>query len=235
MALTDHVVALLDTTDHGAAARLGRLAKAGYIDSVRLFHNQPAMHLIARDGLKVLGSTLPPPKVDVHSYQHDVGVAWLWIAARRGTFGPLRDIVGERRMRSHDGVRDRDSEPFAVKLGGLGPWGRERLHYPDLLLRTVDGRQVALELELSSKGRARRERILAGYAGDPRFDGVVYLVQNASIARSVQAAARRLGIASLVHLQRVRSTVSSPAAASALSAQRAAPGRPGRGSSGKSR
>ncbi len=230
MALPDHVVALLGTSDQGAAARLNRLTKAGYVESVRLFHNQPAMHLIARDGLKVLGSTLPPPKVDVHSYQHDVGVAWLWIAARRGTFGPLREIVGERRMRSHDGVRDRDNEPFAVKLGGLGPWGRERLHYPDLLLRTADGRQVALELELSSKGRVRRERILAGYAGDPRFDGVLYLVQSASVARSVQAAARRLGITSLVHIQRVRSTVTSPAAASALSVQRPAPGRRGRGS-----
>jgi hypothetical protein len=230
MALPDHVVALLDTTGSAAGARLNRLARAGYIESVRLFHDQPAMQLIARDGLKVLGSRLPPPKLDVHSYQHDVGVAWLWIAARRGTFGPLREIVGERRMRSHDGVRDREGEPFAVKLGGFGPWGRERLHYPDLLLRTADGRQVALELELSSKGRARRERILAGYAGDPRFDGVVYLVQNASIARSVKAAARRLGITSLVHIERVRSTVTSPAAASALSVQRPAPGRRGRGS-----
>jgi hypothetical protein len=230
MALPDHAVALLGSTEQAAAARLNRLAKAGYIESVRLFHNQPAMHLIVRDGLKVLGSALPAPKVDVHSYQHDVGVAWLWIAARRGTFGPLREIVGERRMRSHDGARDRDDEPFAVKLGGVGPWGRERLHYPDLLLRAADGRRVALELELSSKGRARRERILAGYAADPRFDGVVYLVQSAPVARSVQAAARRLGITSLVHIQRVRSTVSNPAAASALSVQRSAPGRRGRGS-----
>jgi hypothetical protein len=134
-------------------------------------------------------------------------------------------------MRSHDGARDRDTEPFAVKLGGFGPWGRERLHYPDLLLRTADGRRVALELELSSKGRARRERILAGYAADPRFDGVVYLVQNASIARGVQAAARRLGISPLVHIRRVRSTVTSLTSAPAVSAQRAAPARRGSGRS----
>lgn len=230
MALPDHVAALLRSTEQAAGARLSRLAKAGYVESVRLFHNQPVMHLIARDGLKVLGSTLPAPKLDVHSYQHDVGVAWLWIAARRGMFGPLREVVGERRMRSHDGARDRDHEPFAVKLGGVGPWGRERLHYPDLLLRTADGRRVALELELSSKGRARRERILAGYAADPRFDEVVYLVQNAAVARSVKSAARRLGISSLVHIQRVRSTVANPAAAPAISAQRAAPGRRSRDS-----
>jgi hypothetical protein len=229
MVLPDHAAALLGTTVETAKARLAKLVSAGYVRSEPLFRRQPAMHLIALDGLKVLGSTLPTPRRDVHAYEHDVGVAWLWIAARRGTFGPLREVVGERRMRSHDGARDADVEPLAVRLGGAGPRGREALHYPDLLLRTADGRRVALELELSSKGRARLERILAGYASDPRIDGVVYLVQTAAVARSVQAAARRLGISSLVHIQRVRSTVPNPAAA-ALSAQRAAPRRRDRGS-----
>jgi hypothetical protein len=230
MALPEHVAALLGTTERTAKARLGKLANAGYVRSEALFHKQPAMQLITRHGLRVLGSRLPEPERDVHAYQHDAGVAWLWIAARRGTFGPVREIVGERRMRSHDAARDADSEPHAVKLGGVGPRGRERLHYPDLLLLTADGRRIALELELSSKGRVRLERIMAGYGADPRIDGVVYLVPSASVARSVQAAARRTGISSLVHIQRVRSTVSSPAASAALGAQRAVLGRSGRGS-----
>ncbi len=233
MALPDHVAALLGASEGSAKARLSRLAKAGLVQSVRLFHNRPAMHLIRRDGLEVLGSTLPEPQFDVHSYQHDAGVAWLWIAARRGTFGPLREVIGERRMRSHDGRRDRDghppAEPLAIKLGGVGPRGGEALHYPDLLLRTVDGRRVALELELSSKGRDRLERILAGYAADGRIDSVVYLVETSAVARSVQAAARRLGISSLVHIQRVRSTDTSPAAALAHGVERTVPGRSGRG------
>lgn len=224
MALPDHAAALLGITVETAKARLAKLVSAGYVRSEPLFHKQPAMHLIARDGLKVLGSALPTPRRDVHTYEHDVGVAWLWIAARCGTFGPLQEVVGERRMRSHDGARDGGVETFAVKLGGVGPRGRKALHYPDLLLHTADGRRVALELELSSKGRVRLERILSGYAADPRVDGVVYLVQNATVARSIQAAARRLGIASLVHIQRVRSTVSNPAAALAVGAERSAPG-----------
>ena len=194
-----------------------------------MFHNQPAMHLIAPTGLKVLGSTLPEPRLDVHSYQHDAGVAWLWIAARGGTFGPLREIIGERRMRS---TRWKTGSGLRASRGQTG-WHRsprrEALHYPDLLLRTVDGRRIALELELSSKGRVRLERILAGYAADARIDGVVYLVESSAVARSVQAAARRLGISSLVHIQRVRSTVSSPTAALALGAERTVPGRSGRG------
>ena len=69
------------------------------------------------------------------------------------------------------------------------------------MLRTADGRRVALELELTPKSRTRLETILAGYGADPRFAGVVYLVERPSVARSVQAAARRLGIAPLVHVQ----------------------------------
>jgi hypothetical protein len=230
MVLPDHVAALLGTTVEAARTRLARLVRADYVRSEQLFHKQPAMQLITRGGLAVLGSTLPTPRRDVHAYEHDVGVAWLWIAARHGTFGPVREIVGERRMRSGDGGREAGVEPFGVKLGGVGPRGRESLHYPDLLLRTADGRTVALELELSSKGRRRLERILAGYAADPRIDGVVYLVQNATVARSVQAAARRAGISSRVHIRRVRSTVSNPAATPSLTVQRTGPGRQGRGS-----
>ncbi len=222
-ALPEHVASLLGVTVGTATARLSKLVTAGYVRKDQRFRQRPAMHLIAPDGLKVLGSRLPAPRPDVHTYVHDVGVAWLWLAAARGTFGPLQEIVGERHMRSHDGGRDPASEPLAVKLGWVGPRRSDSLHYPDLLLRTSDGRRVALELELSSKPRVRLERILTGYAADPRIDGVVYLVESAVLARSVKAAARRVGIASRVHIQRVRSTVSSPAATAALAAQRPAP------------
>jgi hypothetical protein len=225
MALPDQVAALLGTSVEAAKARLARLANAGYVRSASVFRKQPMMHLIASDGLKVLASALPLPRIDMRSYQHDAGVAWLWLAARRGTFGPLREIVGERRMRSHDATREPGTEPLAVTLGGFGARGGERLHYPDLLLRTADGRRIALELELSSKGPARLDKILAGYAADPRIDGVVYLIERAAVARSVKAAARRAGLASFVHIQRVRSSVANPAAAAGRAVTRTEPQR----------
>ena len=120
-----------------------------------------------------------------------------------------RDDLGERRLRSLDGRREPGAEPLAVRLGGFGPRGRERLHYPDLLLVTADGRRVALELELTAEEpRRRRETILAGYGADPRVDASSTSSSAPAIARSIQRGGAPVGIAPLVHVRRVRSTVS---------------------------
>lgn len=232
--LPDHAAALLGVTPVTAQRRLDRLAGGGYARRAAVFKGRPPMHLITAAGLRALGSTLPTPSLDLHNYEHDIGLAWLWLAARRGTFGPLSEILAERTLRSRDGAADRGShagesqggesrasETLGVRLGGTGPRGRERLHYPDLLLRTADGRWVALEFELSTKGRTRLESILAGYGSDPRIAGVVYLVQSHTVARSVERAARKVGVSDLVHLRRVRLTVARPAAARPLALERA--------------
>jgi hypothetical protein len=151
-------------------------------------------YTIKTRGLAALGSTLPPTRLDYRGYEHDVGVAWIWLAARRGLWGPARDVVSERRMRSHDHSERGRPTPFAVRLGGVGPGGVQRLHYPDVLLALSDGKRVAFELELSGKSRVRRERILSGYAADPRIDAVVYLVDKPAVGRAIQATARKLGI-----------------------------------------
>jgi hypothetical protein len=145
--------------------------------------------------------------MDLRAYRHDVGLAWVALAAERGAFGQLQEVVSERWMRSRDAVAAQsspDPDPFGVRLGGMGPAGRERLHYPDLLLVTPDQRRIAVELELTSKERTRRERILAGYGADPRIDAVLYLVDRTAVARAIEASAARLAIASMVHVQRVQ-------------------------------
>lgn len=226
LALPEHAAQLLGVQAQTAKARLNKLVDGGYVRREPLFRARPPMYLIDKRGLEVIASSLPLPNLDIRAYQHDVGLAWLWLAAKAGTFGPLREVIGERRLRSHDGAREPGAEAFGVRLGGVGPRGHEGLHYPDLLLKTADGRRIALELELSSKGPARLETILAGYGADPRIDGVVYLVEHASVARTVQDTARRLGISALVHLQRVRLSARSPAAARGFAAGRIAPARP---------
>ena len=198
-----HVERALSVSRARASARLAALASAGYVRRDPWFHRQAACHQITRQGLAAIESDLPVPRTDLRSYRHDIGTAWLWLAAHAGTFGALRAVVSERRMRSHDGSEQGRAEPFAVRLGGLGRGGGDCLHYPDLLLEDLLGRRFALELELTSKPRARREKILGGYAADARIGAVLYLSDNPAVRREVSASARRLGISYLIGVQRV--------------------------------
>jgi hypothetical protein len=207
--LAAQVQALLGIAPSTASSRLRALSSSGYLSARRVFAGHPTLHQITRSGLEVLGSRLPRPRLDLRAYDHDIGLGWLWLAARTGTFGPLSTVVSERTMRSQDGRREGAQHPspdgpMGVRLGGTGPRGHERLHYPDLLLVTPDGRRIAVELELSAKGSLRREKILAGYGSDPRIDAVLYLVDQPGVARAIQASARRLGISHHVHVQWVR-------------------------------
>jgi hypothetical protein len=137
-----------------------------------------------------------------------VGLAWLWLAARGGAFGPIREVIGERRLRSHDGVGERPGEPYGIRLGGYDRHGTERLHHPDLMLIDQRGRRFAVELELTAKGRDRRELILGGYGADSRIDRVLYVVENhprgRAIRRLVEQSARAMGLADRVEFQFVK-------------------------------
>jgi hypothetical protein len=229
--LGSHAQTLLGVSPGVAGRRLRALTTGGYIVATRVFASQPACYQISRDGLAVVGSDLPLPRLDLRAYAHDVGVAWLWLAGLRGSFGPLAQMVAERTLRSEDARAaslaraagtsgDPLRQPWGIRLGGSGPHGRERLHYPDLLLVTPQGQRIAVELELSSKGKSRRERILAGYGSDARMTSVLYLVDGTSVGRAVEASARRLGMGSLVHVQPVAQTLAPPGVS--LASQRVA-------------
>ncbi len=224
--LSRHVQQLLSISQGSASARLAALATARYVRRDPWFHRQAACHQITRRGLAAIESDLPAPGTDLRSYRHDVGAAWLWLVAHRGDFGPLLEVVSERRMRSHDGTEEGRAEPYAVRLGGPGRGGAEHLHYPDLLLVDPSGRRIALELELTSKHRVRREKILGGYAADARIAAVLYLSDNAGVRRAIADSARKLGISGLVHVQRARWELPPPPAAHRGAGRSSAPRTP---------
>lgn len=205
--------------------RLRSLVAAGLLARDRSF-GDPGCYFATRDGIRTVGRSYRARPISYGSYQHDVGVAWLWLAARGGTFGALREIISERSMRSRDRSPDRSGPPLGVRLGGYGASGAEQLHYPDLLLVTPNGKRIALELELTSKARARRERILTAYAANPRIDAVVYLVQNRAVGSAVRESARRIGISDLVHVHKVTGLArpSEPGRAIARASTRQRPG-----------
>ena len=195
---------LLGVSIAAAEARLRRLGAGGHVRRHKELHRGPTWHQITAAGLRAAGCDLPAPRgFDLATHRHDTGLGWLMLAARAGRFGPVAHVVSERRMRSHDGRRDERSARHGVYLGGAGPAGRDRLHYPDLVVVTRSGHRVAFELELSTKEVGRREGILAGYAADRRIDAVVYLVERASVGRAIERSAVRMGVADLVRVQRV--------------------------------
>lgn len=201
--LAAHAQALLGISARAAARRLRVLADSGFMRSDRQLAGR-GWYQIDRDGLAAIGSSLSRPRdVDLASYEHDIGLAWLWLAADRGALGATRAIVSERQMRSADRRAERFSAPYGVRVPGAGPRGGERRHYPDLLLETGSGHRVAVELELSSKSPRRREEILGGYAIDARFDAVLYLVDRPEVGRAIERSVAVLGLSDLIHVQRV--------------------------------
>jgi hypothetical protein len=216
------VAALLGVSESTAEARLRRLGTGGHLRRNKELYRGPTWHQITRAGLRAVGSDLPAPRgFDLATHRHDAGLGWLMLTARAGRFGPLERIISERRMRSHDGRAEDASRRYGVRLGGVGPGGRDRLHYPDLVLVTQTGHRVAFELELSTKEVARREGILAGYAADRRIDAVLYLVERASVGRAIERSAARMGVSHLVRVQRVSMAPSGGGPSGARSAQRA--------------
>jgi DNA-binding MarR family transcriptional regulator len=201
--LTAQAQAVLGLRQRSTAARLNGLCEAGLLErEPSRFRGRPACFLITSAGLKTIGSRLPKPRFDLAAHDHDVGLAWLYLAARVGKFGTASAVHSEREMRSQDARADRDGPPHAVRLGGYDGHGRERLHYPDLVVELASGHRIAFELELTGKDTRRREKILSGYAADGRIDAVVYLAEDRAIQRNVQASAARLGISSRVIVQR---------------------------------
>src|SRR5207302_1876968 len=125
---------LLGATAAAVTTRIRALRRAGYVGAQRPFDRQAHCYWITRRGLGAIESSLPTPRPELSTYRHDLGVAWLWLAAHHEAFGPARRVVSEREMRSQDRTGGRRANPFGVRLGGVGPGGGERLHYPDLLL-----------------------------------------------------------------------------------------------------
>lgn len=145
-------------------ARLSGLVRLGLLDHARIFHATPGVYATTRAGLATVDLALPPARVDVRTYDHDLGLSSLVIELET-EFGRDR-VTTEREMRSVDaplGAGPRAQPRFAVALTGgrdqlqLTPVGYPRLHFPDCAVTEPghEGSSLAIELERTPKGRAR--------------------------------------------------------------------------------
>jgi hypothetical protein len=181
--------------------RLQMLTDAGLLSYRRIFHAEPGCYQVTNGGLGLAGSGLPRPQVDLHTYGHDAGLVWLWLAAADGAFGPTRRLLSEREMRHLDWRAESSAQRFGLLLPGVDRYGRQRIHYPDVLVVLLDGTYVALELELSLKSRRRLEEIFLAYGVERRLRAVVYVTDRRTVARALHEQTAAYGLDDLVDVR----------------------------------
>jgi hypothetical protein len=236
---TRQVAEWLACTEGTARKRLRRLAgptpeiraspREGFVAIHLMQAGQSPTVTIADKGLAVLGRRPAAVEVKWSERRHDIGVAWLWLAAQQGAFGSLRNTITEREMVAHDSALDSRPEVERMldpgKALGLGAGlltesGRPHRHYPDLLLETTDGHQLAVELELSRKNSSRLDLVMEHYACDSRVDSVLYLVADEYTARKVEQAARKALIGDFVQIRLLESDLPASSGRGATAARR---------------
>jgi len=164
----------LGTNYQTAQRRVRFLFDDGYLDRQWLVHGDRA-HWLTPAGRGMCGDSLRPPKhIRLGSYRHDrmlVDLALTLVVENRGQFTP------ERRLRQME------------EMDQVGKRG----HIADGWLH-LDGqtKPIAIELELSTKGSRRLERILRGYMADLEIAEVWYFVECETVRRQLAKAAKDL-------------------------------------------
>jgi len=172
------------------------------VRSERLLRGRASSVRITGAGLEAIGSLLPAPGFDLGGYRHEVAVVWLWVAAWRRRSGRPSGCCRGGRCR---GSIERRVTPVARRAVSLirslrSGSGSPGLCYPDVGLVVAAGR-VPLHLPLRMPGPGELEALLAGYRSASGFAGVVFVVEEPGVGEVVRAAAARLGMGEVVHVQ----------------------------------
>lgn len=190
-------------------ARLSGLVQLGLLEHSRIFHAAPGVYTAPRMGLATADLALPPARVDVRTYDHDVELSSL-VGALEREFGRDR-LTTEREMRAWDsplGTAPPDPPRFAVPVTGgrgqlrLTPVGRPRLHFPDCVVARAkaDGSILAVELERTAKGRSRLRGILAAYVAARHIGHVRYYPTCRRVQELIRSEVARLSAERLVQI-----------------------------------
>lgn len=173
--------------ERNAYRRLRGLVRLGLIDHARIFHARPGAYAATRAGLGAAGLRLPPPRIDIRTYEHDRIAVSVLIELER-EFGAAA-VRTERELRALDGgspARPR----YAVRRGSETT--RRGLHFPDLVVVLADERTLAIEVELTAKGRTRLDSIVRAYVRARHVEVVRYYAAPAAL-KGVERAVARAG------------------------------------------
>lgn len=155
--------------------RIQVLVQFGMVESRRILAERPAL------------LTAPGKPLRAASYEHAVRVARR--VAESEASGKL--VITELELRRERAGR----QAFPAWVGEddrVVALSCRRV--PDLIERLPSGGLRAVEIELSSKGRSRRERVLGHYSAS-KYEEVKWLVPNGQLAAVIRREIDRLGLA----------------------------------------
>jgi hypothetical protein len=173
--------------------RLRGLVRLDLLAHQRVLHGEPGAYWATRAGLDAVALLLPPAGVDIRTYEHDRLLAATAIRLEHEFDRPA--VKTERELRSRDATADQPH--YAVRRAGQ--LGRRGLHFPDLAVDGADGRPLAVEVELTAKGRGRLDSIVAGYVAARHIAAVRYYAAPAAKA-GLERAIARAGAGELFHV-----------------------------------
>ncbi len=156
-------------------ARLERLELSGLVARRADAASQARTVATTRVAARALG--LPERRAPRTSVQreHELPLARLVAEFERSPGVPVVRTEREARSREAAGVARYSADLLEASGSAARRW-------PDLVLEG-DGRRVAVEVELTGKGTARLERIVAGYRDALWFDEVRFLAGSVPVAR----------------------------------------------------
>jgi hypothetical protein len=164
-ATTEQVRQKFDMSLLSAKKRLYELKSFEYLIYEKIFHEKPGVYRVGNKGIAVTTDELPPVRIRLGSYEHDLQLVDLAIALEKKTGARWQT---DRQIRHEKG------------LEGVGNKG----HSPDGILFLPSGEKIAIELELSAKGTKRLEKILRDYSASS-YKEVWYFVGSQSIASKI--------------------------------------------------
>jgi hypothetical protein len=136
--------------------RLKKLVDAGLLRHEYVLHGKPRVYLATRKSADLVDVGVPPAKVDLKSFDHDLRVVDLALSLE----GPT-DWITERQIRAKALSAVRADGGRVSRSGNIG-------RMPDGLLISPWGEVWAVELEISGKDNARYLDAFRGYVGRHR-------------------------------------------------------------------
>ena len=177
------IAAKFDVALSTAYGRVKKLLDHGYLHHQRIYYGLPGIYYAAKRAIEWIGSDLPLVKnISAGSYDHDLQVTKIMLMLSKKHDC---EFVSERELR------------YLRAQGGIA----QRRHIADGELLLGD-KKIAVEVELSTKGNRRLQKIMNEYMKNFDIDEVWYFCGDQYIKRQMIAQQKNCSILKVFELDR---------------------------------